>query len=379
VEDFAKHPDQLKSYKIVCVFETTMSEQPSLWQQLENYVIKGQCNLIIVPGGDKDFDKERDAYNKAAAGLLPAPFGPLVVVPDKPDGDAPPGVRWIDYPTAHPITAALEKWSKTVDPDFAKSQGSQGSDLRPRANAFWMVSPVDQSSTLAAYDYAHADNKKPPAAALLERTVGQGRVIQFTLPLDNTMLEGTRRWHNYWTDSSFGLILVDLVCRYLAGESTAVDLNYLCRQRFTVPLPGKSYTPPFKLYGPGLSESESTLAPAADQSSLDIPASLEAGNFFIRGSGDNGKDERTAAAFSVNIREEEFLLDRVPAEEIEQVFGQNAVLPLDRAGSFADAIARLTPPAREMLPYLMVFLLLMMPVESVLASLFTRRTADTKG
>jgi hypothetical protein len=356
------NPNELRSYKIVCLFETGTLSEP-LWKQLASYVDQGG-SLIIVPGG-KEAVKSREEFNRdlAAAKVLPATLEKLIILPEKMSGDLQRGRPWAGYSGSDPITAALLKWSRTVDPDFKRP------DLQPVANGYWEVKPIDdRTRKLAVYD----DGAQEPAPALLERDVGAGHVIQFTVPLDGGLMEGNRLWHNYWGDSSFGLILVDLLCRHLAGESTAADLNYLCRQRFTVPLPGASFTPPFKLFGPGLSESESTLAPTADQANLEIPATLEAGNFFIRGS---GKDERTAAAFSMNIRPEEFWLERVPAEEIEAVLGADSVLPVERAGSFQEMIAQRLPQAREMLPYLMLFLLLMMPVESVLANLFSRRQA----
>jgi hypothetical protein len=354
-------PKDLQAYKIVCLFESGNLPEP-LWKQLGGYVEKGG-GLVIVPGG-QDTAKLREEFNRdaTAAKVLPAALKDLIIVPEKlPNGEPQRGRPWAGYAGSDPITAALLKWSRTDDPDFKRP------DLQPVANGYWAVEPVDDKTTkLAVYD----DDAKHPA--LLERPVGAGRIIQFTVPLNGSLMEGNRLWHNYWGDSSFGLILVDLVCRHLAGEATALDLNYLCRQRFSVALPGGSFTPPFKLFGPGLSESESTLASSSDQSSLEIPASLEAGNFFVRGS---GKDERTAAAFSMNIRPEEFWLDRVPADEVEAVLGQDSVLPVERAGSFSEMIAQRLPQAREMLPYLMLFLLLMMPIESMLANFFSRRQA----
>jgi Aerotolerance regulator N-terminal len=344
--------NELKAYKIVCLFET--GNPSELWPRLGEYVNNGG-SLLIIPGG-RELQKEREDFNTGGAKVLPATLKELIEVPDN-----DPGKPWAGYPTSHPITAALDKWSKTVDPDFKRP------DLLPKANGYWAVEPMDEKTTKLAI-YADADDKnKEPRPALLERAVGAGKVMQFTVPLDGGLMEGNRRWHNYWTDSSFGFVLVDLVCRYLAGEGTAQELNFLCRERFTLPLPAGA--PPFRLFGPGLSESESTLAPTADQASLEIPPTLEAGNFFIRG----GKDERNAAAFSMNIREEEFRLERVPVEEIEAVLGQDVVLPIERTSNLAEILATRWSQVHELLPYLMILLLLLMPIESVLANLFSRR------
>jgi hypothetical protein len=357
---------ELKTYKVVCLFEA--ADPGPLWSQLRPYVEKGG-GLVIVPGG-KEMDKDkRDAFNKAGANVLPATLEQLIVRPEKADDDAPTGLLWTDYPPNHFVTGALFKWSRTVDPDFTRREAEQGSDLRPRANGFWVVQAKDKNDILATYD-----NGASHPAALVERTIGAGRVVLFTVPLDGGLMEGNRLWHNYWNDSSFGFVLVDLVCRYLAGETTAVDLNHVCRERFSVPQPTTvpAANPPYKLFGPGLSESESTLAPTGDQSSLDVPATLEAGNFIVR-----NKDDRTVAAFSMNIRDEEYRLERIGKEEIEAVLGNDSVLPVENTGSILEMITERLPHARELLPYLMLFLLLMMPIESVLANLFTRRQVDS--
>jgi hypothetical protein len=340
---------EMQPYKVVCLFELESLPQP-LWGQLSAYVKSGG-GLVVVPP-PTDAKEKRDAFNKDGSAVLPATLDRLIRLPARDaKGELVPGTPWAGYPAGHPITAALDKMCKTGEPDFKYDP--------PTANGYWVVLTADGTTVLAKY----ADAEQHPA--LVERTVERGRVIQFTVPLDDTMMEGNRRWHNYWYNS-FGLILVDLTCRYLAGEGTGVELNYLCRQRFTLPLPPGAG--PFRLFGPGVSETESTLAAAADPAALDVPATLEPGNFFIR-----GKADRTAAAFSMNIRREEFDLTRVPVQEIEAVLGDDSVLPAGSAGGFGELLDKVLPQKRQLWPYVMLFLLLMLPVESVLANLFTRR------
>ena len=50
--------------------------------------------------------------------------------------------------------------------------------LRPFVNRYWQVEPIDNGRAVAAY----ADAAKSPA--LVERTLGEGRIVQFTTVLD---------------------------------------------------------------------------------------------------------------------------------------------------------------------------------------------------
>src|SRR5262249_38087799 len=157
--------------------------------------------LVLVPGGE-DQRPAMEEYNKEAEKreLLPARFGTVVRVPE---GTA--GILWSGDNAAHPLTAPFRDWERAAHPDFAAPE------LKPRVTAFWAVTPVDDKS-LVLTRYAE-DDRRP---ILVERPLGQGAVIQLTTPLDGRNVAKNRPWHNYWSDSSFGLVLTDRVCRYLA-------------------------------------------------------------------------------------------------------------------------------------------------------------------
>src|SRR5262249_9215578 len=149
------------------------------------------------------------------AGLLPATLEKIETNP--PDR---PLIRWSNFQTHHSIPAFFDKAIRTADPDFGKEQSWPG------VNAFWSVKPAKKDTVVVA---TYADTEHHPA--LLDRVVGRGHVIQFTTPLDARDFNRNRKWHNYWgLDSSFGLVLEDQVCRYLAGDSTKPELNYFCGQ-----------------------------------------------------------------------------------------------------------------------------------------------------
>jgi hypothetical protein len=193
-------------------------------------------------------------------------------------------------------------------------------------------------------------------------------VVLFTVPLGGLPVTGDDRWHNYWEDSSFGLVLADRVCRYLAGDATPPEVNYFCGQPVQVALASPPPPPPYTLQGPGLTAAETNLKALSGEGRLPVPQASQPGNYTVL----DGKG-RTAAGFSLNIRAEESQLDRVPAEEVEAVLGKGAVLQVDRKVSLREALQGLRAPPVELLPWLMMAVLLVLTVESFLANRFYRK------
>src|SRR5262249_24597085 len=134
----------------------------------------------------------------------------------------------------------------------------------PRAATFWEVA---DSGTLIRYS-----DGKP---ALLEKTLGAGKVIQFTTTLEPR----TPAWNNYLeTISSIYVILSGQTAKYLTGETTGARCN------FVVPGPeptvwargwaGKRVTPT----GPGKLD---PITVPADTIRLAIPQATTPGNYRI--------------------------------------------------------------------------------------------------
>ena len=235
---------ELEGYQVVCLFEAG-NPSPALWGNLKAYV-EGGGGLIIVPAGEEiDTPEGRKRFNDevAARKLLPATLEKLETVP----ADAV-GVNWLgEFDGNHPLLLPFREWSRSSDPDFANPV------RRPFVNRYWKVKPLEKEGAIASY----ADRDKSPA--LVEKTLERGRVVLFTVVLDDRRFGKDRRWHNYWNESSFGLVLVNQVARYLAGDVSAEEVNFLCGQLVSVPLPAD--TPPravFRLDGsdPDLTDSE---------------------------------------------------------------------------------------------------------------------------
>lgn len=340
----------LRSYAVVCVFQIAPSE--GMWKKLERYV-RGGGGLVLVPGGE-EMRRHVSEYSDegSKAGLLPATLEKIEINP--PDR---PLIRWSNFRVQHAIPAFFDKAIRTADPDFGKEQSWPG------VNAFWIVKPAPKDTVVLA---TFADPERHPA--LLDRAVDRGHVIQFTTPLDTRELDRNRPWHNYWgLDSSFGLVLEDQVCRYLAGDSTRPELNYFCGQTPRVPLPA-SAAPPFTLDGPGLAVAETNIKMNEGDTSLSLPQAVVPGNYAVRDA-----NKRIAAGCSLNIRPQESELERVPPEEIESLLGKETLLQVGRTISLSEAMSGMQPPPLELLPWLMMAVLLVLTVESVLGNRFYRR------
>jgi len=341
----------LRGYAVVCLFQIAPS--PATWHKLAGYVRRGG-GLVLVPGGE-EMQRRLQQYNDegSKAGLLPGTLQKITINP--PDR---PLIRWSNFHVPHPIPAFFDKAIRTADPDFGKPQAWPG------VNAFWAVKPAEKD-TLVLATYADAEHHP----ALLDRAVERGHVILFTTPLDTRELDRHRPWHNYWgLDSSFGLVLEDQVCRYLAGDSTKPELNFFCGQMPRVPLLPSS--PPYTLEGPGLAVAETNVKGDDRDMSLSLPQAVAPGNYAVRDA-----KKRIVTGCSLNVRPQESELERVPAEEIESVLGKKTLLQVGRTISMKDALAGMAPPPLELLPWLMMAVLIVLTVEGLLANRFYRRAA----
>ena len=349
--------EELAAYPAIWLFEV---RRPSaaLWDHLTRYVAGGG-GLAIVPGGNEmlqkidDTTKAVDEFNKGAGKLLPATLVRIITVPNNQP------VGWDGYSGQHPITAFFREESRTSTPDFVDAH------KLPVVYGYWQVKPVEEANVIASYA------NKDKHAAFVERQVEKGRVLLFTTPfLPREELGRNRPWNSYWGDVSFGLILTDRTNLYLAGEASRDNVNYLCGQLVSVPVPPAPLAPPFTLQGPGLAESETAITTPDNSPALTLTQTLGPGNFTIL----DGK--RTAAAgFSMNIRSDEYDLARVPVDVLEASLGKDTVLAPDRSLNLSELLRKRWAPPVELLPYLMMFLLLALTVESLLANFYYRRQA----
>jgi hypothetical protein len=350
-------PKELANYPIICLFQVAHVPE-AWWRRLAAYV-KGGGGLAIVPGGDEVRPIDRETFNTQGIKekLLPAPLTKLAAAaPGKP-------VFWqrFSQDRAHPLMAPFVAWSRG-DADFDRDE------LRPFVRRYWQTGKLEaQALAIARYD----DRAGSPA--LLERRLDQGRVVLFTSPLDIRYVDQGKRqhWNNY-IESSFGLVLIDRVCRYLGGEVAAPEMNFRCGQAPQVSIPAGAEGP-FTLSGPGVAGAERTVRLPPRGGPVILERAVQPGNYLVL----DAKNQ-PVAGFSLDVAAVETDLERVPVEQLEQVLGQGSVVQVAGAASLRDAVAGARRPPMELLPLLMMGLLVVLTVESLLANRFYRRPPEAE-
>jgi hypothetical protein len=359
----AVFPTDLTAYKAIVLLGLARPDG-DLWEKLTKRFVSDGGGIAIVPGGSQ---MDIDAYRGTAAReIMPAEWVQAVKSP------AARGALWSAATYKHPLMAPFAEWAQGEPVDFLAP------GLEPGAFRYWDIRerPDGQTDVVVSYDA-----KQP---ALVERRFDpkqsvRGRVLLFTTPLDDSHITGRdaggrdhERWNSYLQGQSFYLVLAQKTIGYLAGDAEGGKFNFLCGQTVPMPLPPEPRFSSYTLQGPGLTSAEAIISRGENQSKLTITKAAQPGNFRVFGG-----DAKLAGAFSMNIAPEESLLAPMPVEPIEALFGPGSVLPLDQKREMSEALKDRWSQPVELLPWLMLFVLMVLAVENLLANKFYRQeTSD---
>jgi hypothetical protein len=336
----------LRDYPAVCLLSVAQPNaglNREIWNKLREYVEKGG-GLAILPGSDAN----REAYGEAASQVMPAELVSLVQKDEKERG-----VAWNEGESRHPLMMPFREWRKSDNVDFFLDA------RRPQAKKYWEVRPYPAEAEIVV---KYTDGRP----ALVERKLGAGRVLLFTVPLDRR----DQQTHNYWSDSSFGLVLADKTVSYLAGDAEKARFTYPSGQPVTIPFPPSPYFPTYTLIGPGLTGAETSIRRPEGQNHVQVPQAVMFGQYTVFDS-----KGAVVARFSINIRPEESQLERVAVEPIEELLGPGSVLSVDRGSSLRDALQGRWLQPLELFPWLMIAILLALAIENLLSNRFYRQPA----
>lgn len=376
--------DPLNAFEVVCLLNVAdPSLKPntidSLWDSLRPYVL-GNGKLVVIPGADL-----RPEGYAAAADLMPGAFQQVIdtqrLNPPPPPQTAPAwqaprdgaaGVTWtflLDKQTLqHPMLRPFQEWETNPRIDVR--------DLR-RARKYWEVEKADGATVVVRYN----DSDKPAAGrpAVLERNVAdpkdptkvKGRVLLLTTRLDDPPPDGA--WNDYWEAStSWPVVFPNLVVRYLAGDTADANFNFLAGQTVTVPLPkgGVGKGAKVVIDNPNLVGSDAVVEAGDRQTELRLgpPRTDQPGNFVLSVGSANWRD-----GFSLNVPADESTLEKVSVETIEDLTGQNSVVPVDKNLSLWDALTRVMNQPIDLFPWLLIAVLLLLAVEGLVANRFYRK------
>jgi hypothetical protein len=161
----------------------------------------------------------------------------------------------------------------------------------------WRIDPERVAGAIATY----TDRDRLPA--LVERTLGKGRVLALTTSID-------RRWNELPLDWGFAPLTYEMM-RYLARASQS-QFNYISGEDVILPLNPAQRIPAYRLRKPGLQQLNNEIPPWT--SNLLIPDVDQLGNYRVTGVETDVKFER---GFSVNPPADESNLDRLSKEDLD--------------------------------------------------------------
>lgn len=354
----------LSGYEAVCLLAVLDPEK--LWPELLSYVEAGG-QLLVMPGMAVKHDSYRAKSNDAAARLLPGSLKEKdaeVNTGDRPATDKRrAGVNWLldDATMRHPMLAPFRDW---------KIKGGVDVIVNPRrAWQYWNFEKGD-GSVVVTYD----DEDRRPA--VLERSVGmrRGRVLLLTTPME-TPVEGGKTWNNYWElDTSWTVVFPNLLLRYLCGDPTDANFNFLTGQPVAVPLPKGDVKKGTKLRfeGRGISGRDAEMELGEGQTEVRLPPNRTAipGGFTVFLDEAKWQD-----GYALNVPTEEWNLAKVPEDAIEGLFGPKSVVPLTKDVKLREVLTTKFNQPLDLFPWLLIAVLFLLCGESWLANRFYRRPA----
>lgn len=238
-------------------------------------------------------------------------------------------------------------------------------ELRNLADVPWAEFPVFKYWELEATGagsnvVASFANGKP---ALVERQIGGGRVLMFTTSLSdpahgdpwNLLPTGTDPWPF--------LALANGSVEFLASSGDA-RLNYLAGQSVLLPLSPNEQVTSYVLRLPDDSALRQPLTPG--QTDLSIASTEMIGNYRLRA---GGRQEKLDRGFSVNVPAEVSRLERATSADVVNSLGRERAR-VARTRDEIEVRVGLARMGRELFPFLILAMTLVLAAESLLANRF---------
>ena len=214
----------------------------------------------------------------------------------------------------------------------------------------------------SAHVVASFANGKP---ALVERQIGAGRVMLMTTPVSDPAYDEPWNLLPTGLDPWPFLALANGVAEYLAAAGDP-QLNYHAGQTVVLRLLPEEQVASYALQMPDGSAVRQSLAPG--QQDLSIASAEQLGNYRVRAGGQEGKLDR---GFSVNLPAEITRLDRAAADKIVKALGEKRTR-VARTREEIEVRVGLARMGRELFPWLILAVALVLAAEQLLANRFYR-------
>jgi hypothetical protein len=332
--ELAKHP--LADYAAVCLLDPTPLE-PATWKKLADFAAEGRGVAFFLGRNALPVDSFNDPQ---AQELLP---GKLLRQVPRRDGDLHLAPR--DY--QHPILSA-----------FRGLAGGIPWEAFP-VFRYWEFAQPAATGVNVVLSY---NDGRP---AILERSVGQGRVLTMTTPVSE------RPNQDPWNllpvppgDAWPFLMLANQMAAYLVGSGNQ-QLNYLAGQTAVLQLDPSAQRRSYLLSTPGGLSFPVSADPKRHE--LAITATDQVGPYRLQAGGSRGVD----LGFSVNYAPDQTRLDRLTDPELAGLFGP-VRFRLAHTRQQIDRDISMGRVGRELFPPLIVLVALVLGLEMLVANRFYR-------
>lgn len=349
----------LAGYRSVWLVEPREPPE-ALWKALRGWVERGG-GLVVVPGGQ---GTSVAAYQGAeAAALLPALPGELKILDKKARGR-----RWKAVDPSHPVARDLAALGRAGQVDFAQPE------YEPLAYRHWTLGKVAGGGAVVAALAAGAPGETDDPV-LVEKPQGQGKVVLLATGLDGRLFDDLRSWNNYWTDSSFGLVLTDRMADHLAGaEAASAGANFELGREVVVDVGAGPWRLPLKLRGPGAAREGVDLALPDGKTVVEGLQVREPGHYQVRDAAG-----AVVRQFSANVPADEFDRTKADAPTLEAFTGANRVRAVGPGEAVEAVLSDSWRGTLELMPPLLALVVLLLALEGWYANRLQRRGDTSVG
>jgi hypothetical protein len=331
VAELAKRP--LSGYAAVCLLDPTPLD-PATWKKLADFVSEGHGVAVFLGRNARPVDSFNSPQTQE---LLP---GKLLREARRPDGDLHLTPR--DY--QHPILALA-------------AFGGQAGSIPWAAFPVFRYWELDRAPAGVSVVLPYNDGRP----ALLERSIGQGRVLTMTTPVSDRATQSPWNLLSVGEDWPF-LILSNQMLTYLVGGGEQ-HWNYLAGETAIVPLGAATQRRDYLLSVPG----GLSVPLSADQKRHEVAVTTtdQVGNYRLQAGGSEGVD----FGFSVNYAPDQTRLDRLNDQELAGLFGP-VKYRLARTRAQIDRDVNVGRVGRELYPALILVIALILGLEMLVADRF---------
>ncbi|RUL82208.1 vWA domain-containing protein [Tautonia sociabilis] len=346
-----RFPRDLSTY--ACIFINNVARLPAAaWGQLAEYVRNGG-GVVIALGQNTD---PADYASEAARAVLPG----------KPGDPVSPAGGTAFGSLADPSHPLFTPYTRELTTDLASIP----------VFSYRSFQPIEAPTVRPLLSYQDG------SPALIESTFDGpqiGRVLLWTTPLSRRPTpDDPDAWNEFPTilgntGWSF-LMLMQRTVPYLAGAAGS-RLNYEAGEIVILPLEPSIRAPSYVVQGPTDRLIE-RINPDRDAAELIIEGPEAPGHWAVLPSGrEAGRvDDRPPLGFSINPRPEEANFRTIEDDELEAIFGDPDAFALANSPDEIERVQRTGRIGRELFPWIMVLILLLLTAENYLANRFHRET-----